>query len=280
MGIFLSGQSLPWLQESHEEIDWIQIIPEHYMVHSRHEAWSGLQPVLERGLPIVSHGDFLSVGSLDPLDEDYLRQLEILYKRIRPLWHSDHLGFSGIDHVMFPKFMALPRTWETVRQAVRKIRMIQERFDIPFLLEPLPTYNDQVPQVMTEAQFVTEIVERADCGLFLNALFMSHNVRHYNWDYEAFLAQIPLERVLQVHAAGFGSVNELIIRQVLKAILKKTDWHGIVLQHAQQYMEWPDVWKEYNYVREILDEIGRERTWPARQSTGMQPRDPLFQAAS
>jgi len=91
-------------------VDWFEIISENYLV-------PGGKPIhyLERiraRYPLVMHGVSLSVGSLDPLDRKYLRQLKALADRIEPAWMSDHLCWTGVGGVNAHDLLPLPYTEE------------------------------------------------------------------------------------------------------------------------------------------------------------------------
>jgi hypothetical protein len=63
-------------------IDWFEILTENYMV-------PGGKPLyhldkIRAMYPMVMHGVSMSIGSTDPLDLDYLRELKALIKRVEP----------------------------------------------------------------------------------------------------------------------------------------------------------------------------------------------------
>jgi len=75
-------------------IDWFEAVSENYLV-------PGGRPLqmLERiraRFPVVLHGVSMSIGSTDPLDMAYLRQLKALAARVEPAWVSDHLCWTGV----------------------------------------------------------------------------------------------------------------------------------------------------------------------------------------
>ncbi len=89
--------------------------------------------------------------------------------------------------------------------------MVRRKVDRPLLLEN-PTYYALMPGAqMTEAQFLTEVVTRADCGLLLDINKVYANARNHGSDASAFLGNLPLERVRQVHLAGHSDRGDVII---------------------------------------------------------------------
>ena len=150
IGLGLRHQLLDDILQARQSIDWLEIIPENYMgrggVHLE-----ALERCLDAGFPIISHGVGLSIGSVDPLDDVYLTQLKALFARIQPRWFSDHLCFSSIDNVHLHDLLPLPFTWEAVEHVVKKIRLVQQQFEIPFLIENGFILYQFQHQEMTEA---------------------------------------------------------------------------------------------------------------------------------
>src|SRR5579864_5601368 len=73
-------------------VDWFEIITENYLVE-------GGKPLhyldkIRENYPLVMHGVSLSIGSTDPLDFNYLKQVKELANRVEPFWISDHLCWT------------------------------------------------------------------------------------------------------------------------------------------------------------------------------------------
>jgi uncharacterized protein (UPF0276 family) len=97
---------------------------------------------------------------------------------------------------------------------VDRVRQVQARLgpDLPFGLENATTYlrfprSDE----MSEAEFLTEIVSGADCGLLLDVNNVYVNSVNHGFDPRAFIDALPLDRVMQVHLAGHEWVDGTII---------------------------------------------------------------------
>ena len=87
-GLGLRPEHYPGFLGGHPPVDWVEAISENYLV-------PGGPPLahleaIRRDWPVVLHGVSMSIGSTDPLDLDYLRQLRALADRIEPAWLSDH----------------------------------------------------------------------------------------------------------------------------------------------------------------------------------------------
>jgi uncharacterized protein (UPF0276 family) len=114
-------------------MDWFEIISENFMVAGGRPL-QVLDKVRERH-PIVLHGVSLSIGSVDPLNLDYLTQLSALARRFEPAWISDHLCWTGVGGHNLHDLLPLPHTEEAPRHVVRRIREVHEILARPILFK-------------------------------------------------------------------------------------------------------------------------------------------------
>ena len=64
---------------------------------------------------------------------------------------------------------------------------------------------------MSEAEFVREVVTRADCGLLLDINNVYVNAQNHGYDPRAYIDAMPAERVLQFHMAGHDDAGPFLI---------------------------------------------------------------------
>jgi uncharacterized protein (UPF0276 family) len=181
-------------------IDWFEIISENFMVR-------GGRPlhVLERvrrDYPVVMHGVSLSIGTTDPIDEDYLDQLAALAERIEPAWISDHLCWTGIGGHNAHDLLPLPYTEEALDHVVARVTRVQERLGRPIALENVSTYLTYTSSTLPEWEFLAEVANRSECGILLDVNNIYVSARNHDFDPEKYITAIPPERVWQIHLAG------------------------------------------------------------------------------
>ena len=70
-------------------VDWFEIISENFM-DTGGKARRNLDKI-RADYPIVMHGVAMSIGTVDPLNSEYLQKLKKLAEEIEPAWISDHL---------------------------------------------------------------------------------------------------------------------------------------------------------------------------------------------
>ena len=90
----LRRQHYVYVIDAHPEVDWFEVISENFRVRGGRPL-EVLEKVRER-YPIVLHGVSLSLGSVDPLNRNYLSELSDLARRFEPAWVSDHLCWTGV----------------------------------------------------------------------------------------------------------------------------------------------------------------------------------------
>lgn len=181
-------------------VDWLEILSENYMV-------PGGKPLhfldrIRADYPMVMHGVSLSIGSVDPLDAHYLRQLKTLAERVQPAWISDHLCWTGVDHANLHDLLPLPLTEETLRHVADRVQRVQDFLGRRILLENVSTYVACAGDEMSEWDFIAELAARADCWLLLDVNNVYVSARNHGFDARAYLDAMPAARVKQIHLAG------------------------------------------------------------------------------
>ena len=192
-------------------LEWIELIPENFMGKGGQTAYH-LGALIEAAYPITSHGVGLSLGSVDDINPLYLKELDALFAIVQPLWFSDHLSFTSVNGRYLNDLFPLPFTAEAVQVCVDKIHFLQDKFQLPFLIENASAYA-RFPTIsqLTEADFMREIVEKADCGLLLDVNNIFVNCQNHQENAQAFIEALPLERVVEIHIAGHLATETFLI---------------------------------------------------------------------
>ena len=197
------------IDQQPKEIDWFEIISENYMI-------DGGKPLyfldkIRQDYPMVMHGVSMSIGSTDPLNMEYLQQLKNLIDRVDPIWFSDHLCWTGVDHKNMHDLLPLPYTEEAVNHIADRIGQVQDFIGRQMLIENLSSYITYTTDAMTEWEFLSAVCEKADCNILLdvNNIYVSSYNHHF--DPLEYLKGVPAERVWQHHLAGHENNGNLII---------------------------------------------------------------------
>lgn len=190
-------------------VDWLEIISENYMVDGG-RALSMLEQILER-YKVVQHGVSLYVGSTDPLNRDYLQRLKKLANLTKTPFLSDHLCWGSTDGTYSHDLLPIPYTFEAVLHTAGRIRAVQDYLELPVCIENVSSYAEFHASEMTEWQFLTEVSERADCGILLDVNNIYVSARNHGFNPYDYLRNIPLHRVAQIHVAGHTEYEKYIL---------------------------------------------------------------------
>ena len=193
----------------HPRVDWFEALTENYLVPGG-KPLDYLMRIRER-YPLVLHGVSMSIGSTQPLDRNYLGQLQALAARVEPRWISDHLCWTGVAGRNMHDLLPLPYTEEALANVVERVRTVQDILGRRVLLENVSSYVTYRDSEVTEWEFLREIVQRADCLLLLdvNNIYVS-SVNH-EFDPLEYLQAIPVERVQQIHLVGHENHGDYLI---------------------------------------------------------------------
>lgn len=202
------GLRLPHYQDVLEgapRVDWWEVISENFLVAGGNPR-RVLRLVGERW-PVVLHGVSLSIGSIDPVDDDYLARLAALAAEVDPPLVSDHLCWSALGGHSVHDLWPLPYTDEALRLVVDKVGRVQDRLRRRILLENPSSYVTFAASHIPEGEFLAEVARRADCGILLDVNNVYVSCTNHGWDAAAYLAAIPPERVAQIHLAGHSDLG-------------------------------------------------------------------------
>lgn len=208
-GVGLRPKHYTQFLEGSPDIAWVEAISENFMgIGGRPLA------VLEkarRDRPVVLHGVSLAVGSMEPLSEVYLADLEALIHRIEPAMVSDHLCWGRAHGRYAHDLLPMPYTRESLEHVVERVKQVQGRLDRQILIENPSTYLAFKASVIPEAEFLAEVAERADCGILLDVNNVYVSARNHGFDPVAYLDAVPAKRVGQFHLAGHQDRGTIVI---------------------------------------------------------------------
>jgi uncharacterized protein len=213
----LYNPSLPaWLQDHLDLVDYVEVIPDMFWTDrgpgSRPRfvelpSWMAALDWLAVRRPLVLHATGLSLGSAEIDDPEYRDHPADWSRRHAAWWLSDHLSFSqvrGTGGRAHHAALALPvaHDAESLEVVAGRVDAARRRLEVPFLVENNASYVDLAEPEMTEAGFLNALVARTGCGLLLDLHNLYVNTRNRGQDPAAFLDELDLAAVLEIHIAG------------------------------------------------------------------------------
>ncbi|MFD1215529.1 HvfB family MNIO-type RiPP peptide maturase [Microbulbifer celer] len=193
-------------------VDFLEVAPENWIgVGGRYGRW--LRAHTER-FPFVIHGLSLSIGSPAPLDENLVRDIKSFIHTHGIRCYSEHLSYCS-DHGHLYDLLPIPFTEEAVKYVAGRIRRVQDILEQRIAMENV-SYYAAPGQEMSELEFLTAVLEEADCDLLLDVNNIYVNAINHCYDADVFLRNLPAARIRYAHVAGhFDEADDL-----------KVDTHG------------------------------------------------------
>jgi uncharacterized protein (UPF0276 family) len=201
-GVGLKPEHIDEILRERPSLGFFEVHAENYMgaggpPHRRLEAIRALYP-------ISLHGVGLSIGSPRPLDREHLARLAALARRYEPGLFSEHLAWSSHEEGYLNDLLPLPYTPETLAAVCEHVDQVQEALGRPMLLENPSTYVLFKESTIAETDFLREIATRTGCGLLLDVSNVLVSATNHGFDANAYLDAFPLDRVGEIHLAGFA----------------------------------------------------------------------------
>lgn len=206
------GLRLPHYQHIFEKkpvVDWFEIISENYMVDSGRPL-QVLDQILEQ-YRVVQHGVSMYFCNADRPNRDHLKKLKALTRRTKTPWLSDHLCWGSIDGRYSHDLLPVPYTWEAIEKTARNIREVQDFLELPIAVENVSSYAEFHASEMSEWEFLSEVVERADCGILLDVNNIYVSSRNHTFNPLDYVENVPHGRVAQIHIAGHTKYEKYIL---------------------------------------------------------------------
>lgn len=249
------------------EIDCLEVAPENYFGTGGKLYREFLD--LAGHYPIVFHGISTSVGSLKPLNRDYLNAVKDFIKDFSPGWFSDHLCYSSVMGAQFHDLLPLPFTQEAIDHVVPRIQEIQNILGMPFAVENISCYVHPGKPEMPEWEFVREVVERADCGLLLDVNNLYVNSVNFGFDTQSYLDAMPLDRIMHIHVAGHKVMEDFLLDthgediidpvwDILAQVAERTELPCVIVERDNNLPPMETQLAEVRMARSLVEK-GREQ---------------------
>ncbi|MGP9801673.1 HvfB family MNIO-type RiPP peptide maturase [Rheinheimera sp. NSM] len=190
------------------QIDFFEVAPENWLPFGGKLQKQFAQ--LAEQHRFICHGLSLSIGSPEPLDVVFVRQVKQFLRRYNISLYSEHLSYcSGAGHLY--DLMPIPFTQEAVSYVAKRVRQVQDILEQPLVLENV-SYYAAPGQQMSEQDFTLAVLQEADCQLLLDVNNIYVNSVNHRYDALQFLRAMPGERIAYYHIAGhFNEADDLLV---------------------------------------------------------------------
>ena len=203
-GLGFRREMLPDLRnsESSIDVDFFEIAPENWLSIGGRLA-KDLREFTER-YAFTCHGLSLSVGGYTELDTVLLKNIKRFMQTHQIKLYTEHLSWCADDGHLYD-LLPIPCTEGAVKWVANRIKQAQDILDMQIGIENASYYVAPPNAEMTEAEFVSAIVEESGCYFHLDVNNVYVNSQNFNFDPIKYLQSLPLEKVGYMHVAGHMS---------------------------------------------------------------------------
>lgn len=263
LGMGLRSVHYDYILTHQPPVDFFEIISENFL-DAQGKPLHILEQIVER-YPIIMHGVSMSVGSTDPLDFDYLGRLKKLAQKVKAPFVSDHLCWTGVLGRNTHDLLPVPLTEASLDHVAGRVRQIQDFMELPVALENPSNYIEFKMSQMDEAEYLSRLTEKADCGLLLDVNNVFVSAFNHGFDPDQYIEKIPVERILYHHVAGHTHKGTHIVDTHSDHVVDKV-WQMYERLHEKHggrstMVEWDDDIPEFSVVHnEVLKaQVYRDR---------------------
>ncbi|WP_336041114.1 DUF692 domain-containing protein [Acinetobacter dispersus] len=208
--------------------DFIEVAPENWMgFGGRHAKLLG--QCVEKA-PLICHGLSLSIGGPHPLNIEFIQQVKNFLQRYQVQIYSEHLSYTHDGGYLYD-LLPIPMTEAAVDYVAERILRVQDILGQRLVIENVSTYL--MPNAeMREAEFVREVLLKADCELLLDVNNVYVNSINHGSDAYGFIDAMPKDRIRYLHVAGHEQVEKNLLIDTHGAAISDPVWQ--LLQYTYQ----------------------------------------------
>ncbi|WP_190187380.1 DUF692 domain-containing protein [Streptomyces cirratus] len=262
------GVGIGWRPEIAEAVerlpglDWVEVVAEN--ICPGHLP-APLTRLLERGVRVVPHGVSLGLGGADRPDAGKLAALGERASALGAPLVTEHIAYVRTSSPVLEAghLLPVPRTREALDVLCENVRIAQDALPVPLALENIAALFPWPGDELTEARFLTELVERTGVRLLIDVANLHTNRVNRGEDPAAVLDAIPLEALAYVHVAGGVQRGGVwhdthahpvpgVVLDVLAQLRARVEPAGVLLERDDDFPPEGELENELRAIRGVL----------------------------
>ena len=207
-GLGLRTQHCQTIFKTKPKVPWFELLTENYMSNEGPALFHAEK--IRNDYPITLHGVGMSLGSIDPLNTEYLTRLKHLDQRLEPNYISDHLAWVSTAGKYTHDLLPLPYTLEALKHISERIQQAQDFLGRQLLIENPSTYLTFKSSEMPEWEFVKTMLETTGCKLLLDVNNLYVSAVNHGFDPLEYISALPPNSVKEIHLAGYETKKDYL----------------------------------------------------------------------
>lgn len=257
IGIGYRPELASWIDSHPPEIECLEITAEHFF-KSGPERLAELTSTYR----LFVHGLGLSLGTPGPLDASRLKAFANVATASRAEWISEHVAFTRTRELDLGHLNPVQPTRAVVELVADHAREVSDYCQRPIILENI-TSHLRLAGELSEPDFLNAICARADCGLLLDVTNLFINSRNHHFDPLAWLDQLDVSRIVQLHMVGYSVENgryvdshaQPIQNEILELageIISRAPVRAVILERDANFADHGGLNKELSKLTSLL----------------------------
>lgn len=272
-GLGLRSVHYEYVLKNKPPVDWFELVTENYLAPGGRPR--AILHQIRENYPVVLHGLSFNIGTDEPLDTDYLKQLKTLIADVQPEWVSDHLCWTGLDGYTSHDLLPISYTPANLQLCADKVSRIQDYLQRKIVLENPSIYIGFRSSTMSEPEFINALVKATGCQILLDVNNVYVSGFNQGFDPYQYIDSITTSAVQQFHLAGHTNNTDHIIDthdhpvcdevwELYAHACKRLGPVATLLERDDKIPEFPELMSELGHAKSlqenaIIDRVLTER---------------------
>ncbi len=267
IGFMLLRQMVSKVDKLAPLVDFFQLPTDDYIGDQTVEDFE-LLGSLTKSYPIHLHSLDFSIGSADGVNLKSLESHKSVIREFEIETVSDHIGFSKARGLRTGTPILNPAlNDENIQVLSQNVIFLKNELGKPFFIENNSHCINWPESTYTDAEFISAVASKADCGLLLDLPNMLADARNYNFSPYNFIDGLPSERIQMIHVAGgdwmdgfaekkiTGGHNKMVEQDVwrlLEYVLAKGNVQYIILERSRNIF-YSEILQDLKMIKSIIN---------------------------
>lgn len=250
------------------DLAWFELLTDNHLAEG---GWARRQAIeVAKQYPVTMHCVGMSIGSVDPINFEYLDKIKALASEIKPKLISDHLCWSSLHSHYSHDLLPLPYTEEALKYLCERIKIIQDYLGVQIAVENISAYLAYKHSTISEVEFINQLAELSDSFILLDINNVYVNQKNIQLNSSEYIEAVNIDRVAEIHLAGFedkgdyylDSHNKPVNQEVWELyadLIKENSTIPTLIEWDHDIPEFEVLCNEANKAKNIISSVENRR---------------------